>query len=179
MLRVLPLLIISFLLSSGVFAQEQSKEAVLKKALSAAPAPVAEKATVMEWDSKKVLREGTNGYFCFPSMPGDPYPMCVDEPWVKLLEALVKEEKPPAVTRIAVGYWLQGAFPISNEDPFATGEELAKHVKFNGEPHIAILVPDRKMLESLPTDPTLGRPWVMWKNTPYAHIMVLAPHIKD
>jgi hypothetical protein len=28
------------------------------------------------------------------------------------------------------------------------------------------------MLASLPTDPNNGGPWVMWKGTKYAHIMV-------
>jgi hypothetical protein len=27
-------------------------------------------------------------------------------------------------------------------------------------------------LSALPTDPNNGGPWVMWKGTPYAHIMV-------
>jgi hypothetical protein len=33
-------------------------------------------------------------------------------------------------------------------------------------------VPDPKVLDSLPTDPHAGGAWVMWKGTPYAHIMV-------
>jgi hypothetical protein len=37
-----------------------------------------------------------------------------------------------------------------------------------------LLVPDTKLLETLPTDAHLGGPWVMWKGTPYAHIMVPA-----
>jgi hypothetical protein len=35
-----------------------------------------------------------------------------------------------------------------------------------------VLTSDPKLLESLPTDPYSGGPWVMWKGTPYAHIMV-------
>jgi hypothetical protein len=34
-----------------------------------------------------------------------------------------------------------------------------------------ILVPDESMLADLPDDPDVG-PYVMWKGTPYAHIMV-------
>jgi hypothetical protein len=37
-----------------------------------------------------------------------------------------------------------------------------------------IVIPDRALLERLPTDPHNGGPWVMWKETPYAHIMVPA-----
>jgi hypothetical protein len=35
-----------------------------------------------------------------------------------------------------------------------------------------ILVPDPKMLEGISTDPQSGGPYVMYKGTPYAHIMV-------
>jgi hypothetical protein len=28
------------------------------------------------------------------------------------------------------------------------------------------------MLDAFPTDPKSGGPWVMWKGTPYAHLMV-------
>jgi hypothetical protein len=35
-----------------------------------------------------------------------------------------------------------------------------------------ILTPDLKALDALPTDPKSGGPWVMWKGTKYAHIMV-------
>jgi hypothetical protein len=29
--------------------------------------------------------------------------------------------------------------------------------------------------EALPPTPSSGAPWVMWKDTPYAHVMVLVP----
>jgi hypothetical protein len=35
-----------------------------------------------------------------------------------------------------------------------------------------VLYQDLKMLDSFPTDPMNGGPWVMWKGTPYAHLMV-------
>ena len=39
-------------------------------------------------------------------------------------------------------------------------------------PHLMILPTDASQLEALPTDPKTGGPWVMWKGTKYAHIMV-------
>jgi hypothetical protein len=39
-------------------------------------------------------------------------------------------------------------------------------------PHIMVLLPDPAQLDALPTDPNPGGPYVMWKGTPYAHIMV-------
>jgi hypothetical protein len=38
-------------------------------------------------------------------------------------------------------------------------------------PHLMIAVPDLKTLDALPADPGNGGPYVMWKGTPYAHIM--------
>jgi hypothetical protein len=35
-----------------------------------------------------------------------------------------------------------------------------------------IIVPDNALLAGLPTDPENGGPYVMWKGTPYAHVMV-------
>ncbi|EOK5967445.1 hypothetical protein ACM6XU_001918 [Vibrio parahaemolyticus] len=39
-------------------------------------------------------------------------------------------------------------------------------------PHLMIITPDQALLDSLPTDPSYGGPYVMWKGTPYAHIMI-------
>jgi hypothetical protein len=33
-------------------------------------------------------------------------------------------------------------------------------------------VPDPALLEGIPTDPATGGPYVMWKGTPYQHVMV-------
>ena len=38
--------------------------------------------------------------------------------------------------------------------------------------HLMIIVPERSMYDNISTDPNNGGPWVMWSETPYAHIMV-------
>lgn len=35
-----------------------------------------------------------------------------------------------------------------------------------------IITPDKHLLDTLPTDPYYGGPYVMWKGTPYEHIMI-------
>jgi hypothetical protein len=35
-----------------------------------------------------------------------------------------------------------------------------------------VLSADAKTLDMYSTDPKSGGPWVMWKGTPYAHLMV-------
>jgi hypothetical protein len=59
----------------------------------------------------------------------------------------------------------------SNIDPFATAATADNQWVVEG-PHVMILVPDPAMLESMSTDPDSGGPYVMWKGTPYAHIMM-------
>ena len=39
-------------------------------------------------------------------------------------------------------------------------------------PHLMVIFPDPKMLEGISDDPNNGGPYVMWKGTPYAHVMV-------
>jgi hypothetical protein len=37
-----------------------------------------------------------------------------------------------------------------------------------------MIVSDAAVTEDLPTDPENGGPWVMWKGTPYEHVMIPA-----
>lgn len=148
-----------------------SKDAKIRNALSAAPAPLTEEAAVMDWDNT-TLRLGGNGWTCFPDVPNTPGndPMCLDAQWVNWAHAWMNHSE-PQITQVGLAYMLQGGSDASNTDPFATepapGEEW-----IDSGPHLMILVPDLAALESLPTDPMSGGPYVMWKGTPYAHIMV-------
>ena len=66
---------------------------------------------------------------------------------------------------------LKGDKGGSNTDPFATGPTPTNQWVVSPG-HIMVLYPDVKMLDSVSTDPKSGGPWVMWKGTPYAHLMV-------
>jgi hypothetical protein len=35
-----------------------------------------------------------------------------------------------------------------------------------------VFLPDPKQLDAMSTDHTTGAPYVMWKGTPYAHVML-------
>jgi hypothetical protein len=149
--------------------------ALVGNALSAAPASVAAGATVMGHDGR-VLRRGTSDWVCMPDMPDVPNdtPMCLDAPWRAFIDAWVNK-RPPSVTRVGFGYMLQGDMPVSNTDPFATAPTAANEWIPSGDPHVMVLLPDARLLEGLPTDPKSGGPFVMWKGTPYAHVMVPTP----
>ena len=147
-------------------------EALVANALSAAPPSLARHATVMGHDGR-VLRRGSADWVCMPDMPEVPNdtPMCLDPAWRDFIDAWMNK-RPPHVTRIGFGYMLQGDLPVSNVDPFAQAPTPANQWIQRGDPHIMVLVPDVRLLEGISTDPNAGAPFVMWKGTPYAHLML-------
>lgn len=146
-------------------------------ATSAAPATISGSATVMDWPAQEggemtVLREGTNGWTCMPDMPHSPGndPMCLDGSFLAWAGAWMTRTKPD-IPSVGFGYMLQGGTDASNTDPYATAPAPgADWVKAG--PHVMMVIPNPAALESLPTDPNNGGPWVMWKGTPYAHVMM-------
>lgn len=151
--------------------QDMSKEAKIKNALASAPPEVADNATVQDWD-QTVLKQGSNGFTCLPDFPDTPGndPMCLDDVWLAWAHAYMNKEE-PQIEGVGIGYMLTSDAAGSNTDPYAT-EPTADNQWIEGGPHLMVLVPDPKALKTLPTDPTLGVPWVMWKDTPYVHVMI-------
>jgi hypothetical protein len=138
-------------------------------ALSAAPADIAANAAVVEVGADgqmKELRAGTNGWVCM----AHPEVMCLDAQWQEWADAWMNKRE-PKVSAVGIGYMLQGDTGASNTDPFAT-EQTPDNQWVVTPAHIMVLTPDAAQLDALPTDPFNGGPWVMWKGTPYAHIMV-------
>lgn len=152
------------------YAADNSKY-LLQDALSAAPPTLRDKVTVMDWD-QNVLQQGTSNYTCFPTPPQltGTAPMCLDEPWMEWAHAWMNKE-PTQTKAMGISYMLAGDEGASNIDPYAEGKTDDNEWIVEG-PHLMIIVPDATLLDSLPTDPSLGGPYVMWKDTPYAHIMV-------
>jgi len=149
-----------------------SDSALIAGALSAAPASIANGATVVNHDGR-VLRRGTSDWVCMPDLPDVPNdtPMCLDAPWREVIDAWMTKRE-PSVTRVGFGYMLQGDLPVSNVDPYAKAPTATNQWIQAGGPHVMVLVPGARLLDSLSSDPANGGPFVMWKGTPYAHIMV-------
>lgn len=144
----------------------------INSAMSAAPASISANAKVVDWNFK-TLREGNNGWTCLPDNPDTPGndPWCVDPPWLNFLNAYVKKEK-PTYTEIGFAYMLMGDSPVSNSNPYAT-EPTGKEDWVTGvRAHLMMLIPNTNMLKNMSTDHLNGGPWVMWPDTPYAHIMI-------
>lgn len=149
---------------------QQSNRAKIQEAMRAAPQDVAANATIMDWE-QTVLREGTNGWTCMPTPPtlSGTAPMCFDAQWMKWAHAWMTRTT-PSITGVGISYMLAGDEGSSNSDPYGTKETSTDWVVAG--PHLMILAPDPAMLDGITTDPENGGPWVMWKGTPYAHIMV-------
>lgn len=152
-----------------------SAEQKMASALSAGPASVTSAAKVMDWQGN-VLREGSNGWTCLPDMPDTDGndPMCLDAQWLAWADAWMNK-KQPAITQMGFGYMLRGGSPESNTDPYAEGPTADSEWMTEGVPHIMMLTPDHDWLKGLPTSPEGGGPWVMWRDTPYAHVMIPTP----
>ena len=143
----------------------------IRSAMSAAPAVIARDAAIMEMPSMKMLRRGTNGWTCIPDGPSPGVdPMCLDKNGMAWADAWMHHKDPPK-DKMAVGYMLMGGSDASNTDPFADKPNSGARWVDTG-PHIMILnIGDR--FAGYPTTATNTTvPYVMFPNTPYAHLMV-------
>jgi len=163
----------------AVASASESKAAKIARALRAAPASISQQATVTDVDWT-VLRPGSNGWLCRPGgAPGDTHPECDDEVWVRFFKAMDSKSE-FKTDRIGISYMLQGDANANNADPFDTDPSPGE-VWVQEGPHLMVVLPDSKMLEGISDDPHNGGPYVMWKGTPYAHLMIpvaLPPHKK-
>ena len=155
-------------------AYADDKDALIKDALSAASPEIAQTAMVMDWDNT-MLKNGTGPYTCMPTPPdiratGGRNPMCLDKVWQAWGDAWM-HKKPFKTQAVGIAFMLAGDTGASNIDPYATAGTPTNQWIVEG-PHLMMIVPDTAQLEALPTDPHNGGPYVMWKGTPYVHIMV-------
>ncbi len=167
-MRTLIMVLLGFVVATPSLADEMTAEKIARSQ-SAAPAGISTDATVMDLDGS-VLQQGTNGWVCMPGVrPGDDHPMCNDAVWSKLMKA-AGAGADFSTDRIGISYMLQGDMNVSNSDPAATDPNNGD-VWVQEGPHIMVVVP-AEMLKGMSDDPYNGGPYVMWKDTPYAHIMV-------
>jgi hypothetical protein len=166
--------------AGATYRAVDTPEAKIASAMSAAPQAIAAGATIMDWPASEgaepvQLRAGTNGWVCLPSTPqaagaSGEDPMCLDEQFQDWATAW-SSRKAPSVAAIGIAYMLRGDRGVSNTDPYAKAPTADNQWVRTG-PHIMIVTPDVALIESLPTDPKTGGPYVMWKGTPHAHVMV-------
>jgi len=152
---------------TGSAVADQALDEQIALARSAAPEAISRDATIVV--DGKVVVEGSNGWTCLPEGGA---PMCNDAVWMQAMHAMMNKAdfKPD---RVGISYMLLGDPPglgVSNSDPFHPNpREAADYVETG--PHLMIIVP-KELLQGLTDDPSGGGPYVMWGDTPYAHIMV-------
>jgi hypothetical protein len=152
-------------------------QAKIENAMSAAPASLADKATILDneldADGKfVVLRDGSNGWFCLPDALGTPGPdpWCFDQTWLDWAYAFTAGDE-PNVTVPGLAYMLQGGSDASNSDPFATEPEVGNEW-MTSPAHVMFLFPEDLAASGFSPDHQSGGPWIMWAGTPYEHIMM-------
>ena len=172
-MRALSIVAAFTLISASAHAQETDNRALINEALSAAPPEIAASAAVEDWKGN-VLRGGYNDWICYPTPPGRgdaKCPMCLDPTWRDFVKArVVKTDF--KTDSVGIAYMLAGDCPVSNTDPDAKAPTADNQWIDAEGPHLMVILPDNSMMEGMSTDPYSGRPYVMWKGTSYAHIMV-------
>lgn len=149
---------------------------IIKSAMAAAPPAVAKDATIVAVspDGKtRVVRKGTNGFTCLPDNPNSPGPdpMCGDQNAMEWAQAWIEKKDPPK-NKVGFMYMLSGGTDASNTDPFAQKPAPDNNWVETG-PHVMV-VGAKGMMEGYPrtAKPDTSRPYVMWPDTPYEHLML-------
>lgn len=150
----------------------ESKEAKVARAISAAPANIAKAAKVVDLDDKRneiVLREGTNGFTCFPGHPGKvgETAYCANEAALQWERDFAAHKPKPMNTEPGIEYMLLGGTDWSGSDPNATSGTPIKE-----PPHWMILWPVDPKTTGLSVEPKQTGTWIMWAGTPYSHLMI-------
>lgn len=140
-------------------------------ARSAGPESVSANATIVI--DGEVVSEGSNGWTCLPEVfPGDGAAVCIDATWAAMMGAL-GTSAPFTANSVGISYMLAGepeGSGVSNSNPHHADHKNSDDYVETG-PHLMLIVP-KHLLEGITDDPAAGGPWVMWKDTDYAHIMV-------
>lgn len=143
----------------------------IAKVSTAAPAAVVKSATIVEMQKgggMRTLQTGTNGFTCL--LVDANTPMCADKNAVAWMRALMTHAAPP--DGVGFVYMLAGDDGTSNTDPSATAQTASNHWVKTG-PHVMIVGPSVKTMGyPMTADPDPTKPYVMWPDTPYAHLMI-------
>lgn len=173
----LPIALMAFCdLAQATEHKPQTDAAKIANAMTAAPPAISRHAAIAEMNedgSMKTLRQGNNGWTCVPDDPATPGddPMCLDPNAMEWLHALMAKAQPP--DKVGFVYMLKGGWDFSNTDPFATEPHNAR-ATITG-PHVMVVGP---AVRSVPGYDRTGEgvntatPYVMWKDTPYEHLMI-------
>ena len=152
--------------------KSETKEAKITRAVSAAPSSVSDGARIVDRDengAETLLREGSNGFTCFPGHPGvvGDAAYCANAAALRWESDFLTLQAKPTNTEPGIVYMLLGGTDWSATDPYAISG-----TPINEPPHWMILWPFDPKTTGLPIEPKQTGTWIMWANTPWAHLMI-------
>ncbi len=144
-------------------------------ALSAAPARVAKEAGVMIYGADGKLTEvkkSANGFICIPTVLNlpDPDPMCMDAAGHQWLTDITNDAPKPSNTVPGIVYMARGGSHFEKNGKVVMSGEGAKVVK--EPPHWMVMWPFDTAATQLPTVPNSSGVYIMFQDSPYAHLMI-------
>ena len=153
-----------------------SKEALIKLALSAAPARISKDAAVMlPDDSGKLVevKQGTNGFTCIPTVNNrpEPDPMCFDAAVGQWVDALVNKKDKPGNTVPGISYMARGGYHWEKDGKILM-EEVPGATLVKEPPHWMLMWPFDSKEARLPVLPNPSGVYIMFDGSPFAHLMV-------
>jgi hypothetical protein len=144
-------------------------------ALSAAPARIAKEAGVMIYGADGKLTEvkkSSNGFTCIPTVTNLPIPdpMCMDPASHQWMTDMMSGAAKPTNTVPGIAYMARGGSHYEKDGKVVMGAEGAKVVK--EPPHWMVFWPFDPATTKLPTVPNPSGVYIMFEDSPYAHLMV-------
>ena len=147
----------------------------------AAPDFIGDFATVMGSDGT-IIREGTNGWTCLAftaNMMGesmDPRmatPACMDSNAMAWADAYMNQSDPKLVND-GWAWMIHGDTGADNFRAYSEGDKAGTDPDdwIESGAHLMLMPKDPKSLDNTSTDFTTGSPYVMFKGTPYVHLMI-------
>lgn len=144
-------------------------------ALSAAPAHIAKEVGVMIYGADGKLtevRKSSNGFICIPTVTNLPIPdpMCMDAASHQWMNDMMSNAPKPSNTVPGIAYMARGGSHYEKDGKVVMGAEGAKVVK--EPPHWMIFWPFDPATTKLPTVPNPSGVYIMFEDSPYAHLMI-------
>ena len=179
---------LGLLFSLSIFANSHSdhssdmkKDFEIKAYTGAAPDFIGNFATVIGSDGK-VLKEGTNGWTCLAftaNMMGDSMdprmatPACMDSNAMAWADAYMNQEV-PKLKNDGWAWMIHGDTGADNFRAFSEGDKAGTDPEdwIESGAHLMLMPKDPSSLDNTTTDFTTGSPYVMFKDTPYVHLMI-------
>jgi hypothetical protein len=144
-------------------------------ALSAAPGHIAKEAGVMIYGPDGKLteaRKSSNGFTCIPTVMNlpEPDPICMDAASHQWMNDIMSNAPKPSNTIPGIAYMARGGSHYEKNGKVVMSGEGAKVKK--EPPHWMIIWPFDAATSKLPTVPNPSGVYIMFEDSPYAHLMV-------